>query len=265
MVPSNWKSRKWWQKQGGLGQNAYPWLYFQSELLHKKRQSGLLMRSYLEDHPRQGVISHNSCSIIMITWLVIWLNCVKQLISMDSFLLSSRPRCSNRYPHSTARRLGVPKEAREEIPATTLWGTLPSAADHTYFSETWRTSHLGPCQPLQESPVPRSNILKLLLILSIFIICIDTLHDALNNEWNNKFVKHHQAIAQLTNLTNCWLCTHSPISANSMPYLAIPLSLSEPINISCNWLQINPIAAPQAKWGNVSVALHLMGYASNPG
>lgn len=53
------------------------------------------------------------------------------------------------------------------------------------------------------------------------------LYKVLHEEWDNKFIEHHQAIADLTGLSSCWLCTHSPISAKTMAYVAIPLTKSE--------------------------------------
>ncbi|XP_073525221.1 uncharacterized protein [Phyllobates terribilis] len=54
--------------------------------------------------------------------------------------------------------------------------------------------------------------------------------------FNNKFITHHQILVQeLSQLENnqisdCWICTHSPVSAASMPFLAVPVTLEEILN-----------------------------------
>lgn len=79
--------------------------------------------------------------------------------------------------------------------------------------------------------------MKKTLLLSLLGICmaaklVGGLHQVLNEEWNYRFVRHHQAVAELTGLANCWICTHSPISAKTMPYVAIPLSIQEIYNLT---------------------------------
>lgn len=61
------------------------------------------------------------------------------------------------------------------------------------------------------------------------LTCITALNDVLKDDWDNKLIKHHQVLVKdLKNSKNdvndCWICTHSPMSAGTMLYLAIPVN-----------------------------------------
>ncbi|KAM4012881.1 uncharacterized protein ACNLHF_004386 [Anomaloglossus baeobatrachus] len=64
-----------------------------------------------------------------------------------------------------------------------------------------------------------------------------SLNEELKEDWNNKLIKHHQVLLRDMDSgdrpKNCWICTHSPIASNSMPYLAVPLTPYEVFNYSC--------------------------------
>lgn len=67
-----------------------------------------------------------------------------------------------------------------------------------------------------------------ILILILFLTPLsDGLYEILNEEYDNKFEKYHQVQTTLINATDCWICSHSPISGRTMPYLARPLTMEE--------------------------------------
>ncbi|XP_075720533.1 uncharacterized protein LOC142761223 [Rhinoderma darwinii] len=77
-----------------------------------------------------------------------------------------------------------------------------------------------------------------LVVTLLNLMLVNTLPPYLNkDDWDNTFIKHHQVLYQALkgqdNLTDCWICTHSPVSSKSMPYLAIPVTLNE-IRELCN-------------------------------
>lgn len=75
--------------------------------------------------------------------------------------------------------------------------------------------------------------LLLLLVIRIFLLSMNfALFTRLNDPFDNKFLKYHQGVANEAQLKDCWLCTHSPVVAKTMPYLAAPLS-EEMMNPEC--------------------------------
>ncbi|KAG8549400.1 hypothetical protein GDO81_021287 [Engystomops pustulosus] len=76
-------------------------------------------------------------------------------------------------------------------------------------------------------------LLKILLILPLG----RTFNEMLSGDWDNLLIKHHQVLLKDMRddvlPKDCWICTHSPVSSSSMPYLAIPVALEEVFSI-CN-------------------------------
>ncbi|XP_073506907.1 uncharacterized protein [Phyllobates terribilis] len=88
--------------------------------------------------------------------------------------------------------------------------------------------------------------------------------------FNNKFISHHQILVQeLSQLENnqisdCWICTHSTVSATSMPFLAVPVNLEEILD----WPNCSDILADNAtkfsKLWNTTIGIPVVGWVDLP-
>ncbi|XP_075120523.1 uncharacterized protein LOC142194970 isoform X1 [Leptodactylus fuscus] len=111
---------------------------------------------------------------------------------------------------------------------------------------------MDPCQPLQTC----------LLILIMIGSSISFLKESDSRE--NMLLTHHRILNQYLNVSDCWICTHSPVTASSMAYLAIPVPFEEFFNSGSCWDQrANSNAQFSSQW-NVSVPIPLAGWTSPP-
>ncbi|XP_073528953.1 uncharacterized protein [Phyllobates terribilis] len=88
--------------------------------------------------------------------------------------------------------------------------------------------------------------------------------------FNNKFITHHeilvQELRQLENkqISDCWICTHSPVSAASMPFLAVPITLEEILNWpNCSDTLANNATKFSRLW-NTTVGIPVVGWVDLP-
>ncbi|XP_075122530.1 uncharacterized protein LOC142196211 [Leptodactylus fuscus] len=86
-------------------------------------------------------------------------------------------------------------------------------------------------------------------------------------EVDNKFVRHHLIMVEGFNkaLKNCWICTHSPISSSSLPFIAVPVPMEELINWSgCMDHTHNMKESVWKLWANVTVGIPIVGWTDYP-
>lgn len=65
----------------------------------------------------------------------------------------------------------------------------------------------------------------------------------------------------MKDLSNCWICSHSPISSTSMSYVANPLPETELLDILCSDLIPMNLESPQ---GDTAVSLPVTGWIKYP-
>lgn len=107
------------------------------------------------------------------------------------------------------------------------------------------------------------------LTLAMYMGFVTAFNEVIEKEWDNKLLKHHQILLKdlnngENNLTDCWICTHSPVSATTMSYLAVPVSTEELMSSDCSWLTYLDDTIANHQWENVSVALNIVGYVTTP-
>ncbi|XP_069599234.1 endogenous retrovirus group PABLB member 1 Env polyprotein-like [Ranitomeya imitator] len=120
------------------------------------------------------------------------------------------------------------------------------------------------CKPLQKSSIR-------LMILMLIMLTSTEAWERLNSlaPLNNRFVQHHRKLVHdlLNNtqpLADCWICTHSPVSATSMPFLAVPVSAEEIFawpNCSDNPANNQP---GNTRLWNTSIAIPIVGWVEFP-
>ncbi|XP_075137728.1 uncharacterized protein LOC142213309 [Leptodactylus fuscus] len=105
--------------------------------------------------------------------------------------------------------------------------------------------------------------MKILLMLLLQMVLIMGLHRTLNKEWDNKFIKHH--INEDLNVSDCWICTHSPISSSSLPFITVPVPMEELIHWSgCMDHTHNTKESVWKLWANVTVGIPIVGWTDYP-
>ncbi|XP_073437677.1 endogenous retrovirus group PABLB member 1 Env polyprotein-like isoform X1 [Dendrobates tinctorius] len=82
-----------------------------------------------------------------------------------------------------------------------------------------------------------------------------------SKQWANKFVQYHSYIAQVQNLSNCWICSHAPIAAKTMPYFVTPLTEEELFRGGCWEMRALNLAEQQSQ---TSAALPITGWTRQP-
>ncbi|XP_066450530.1 uncharacterized protein [Eleutherodactylus coqui] len=120
------------------------------------------------------------------------------------------------------------------------------------------------CFPLQAvRRLPGLNKRKYSVILCYLCALITLVfnQDVLDTSCNNKFIKYHRIVSRVKNLSDCWVCTHSPVSAKAMPYFASPLTEQELLTSVC-W---DPplISLPEEQKRTV-IALPVTGWTKHP-
>ncbi|XP_077123761.1 uncharacterized protein LOC143781145 [Ranitomeya variabilis] len=91
----------------------------------------------------------------------------------------------------------------------------------------------------------------------------------LNVDWDNKLIRHHALLIkdmEGQKPKDCWICTHSPVSARTMPYLALPL---EPWQVLTPHCIHNETWTQSRFWGkdvprDISASLAIIGWTANP-
>ncbi|XP_056416440.1 syncytin-A-like [Hyla sarda] len=100
-------------------------------------------------------------------------------------------------------------------------------------------------------------------LFNCLIFYITTLHDELEKHPDDKFLKHHLMLAQNLTVKDCWICTHAPTSARSMPYLAIPVPPHEMFQGDC----FDTLASNKTRYTknwNTSVGIPIVGWIGQP-
>ncbi|XP_073518776.1 uncharacterized protein [Phyllobates terribilis] len=123
---------------------------------------------------------------------------------------------------------------------------------------------MGTCKPLQK------EIVVIVLVLAITIDQGD-LWDKLSSPkpTDNKFIKHHETLVNGLldggqKIADCWICTHSPISATSIPFLAVPMTPEEVFTwTNCSDKLANNQTVNSRLW-NTTVAIPVVGWVGFP-
>ncbi|XP_075190670.1 endogenous retrovirus group PABLB member 1 Env polyprotein-like [Anomaloglossus baeobatrachus] len=111
---------------------------------------------------------------------------------------------------------------------------------------------MGPCQPLQEG---------LILLISISM-CTPFLGPSTPRQ--NSFETHHEVLAEKLEITDCWICTHAPVTASSMPYLAIPVPINEVFQWGGCYNRLSVNDTKYQKLWNTSVPIPIVGWVDFP-
>lgn len=73
-----------------------------------------------------------------------------------------------------------------------------------------------------------------LLLLLLLPAMVYDYHDSLQDILENKLLFMHHCYVQLVNSTDWWICTHSPLSSKTLPYVTIPAPPEELLNTTQN-------------------------------
>ncbi|KAM4048224.1 uncharacterized protein ACNLHF_011136 isoform 1-T3 [Anomaloglossus baeobatrachus] len=96
-----------------------------------------------------------------------------------------------------------------------------------------------------------------------------TLSELLTTDWDNKLIRHHISLTEDMEgekPKDCWICTHSPISSKTMPYLALPLEPQEVLVPDCihneTWTESRFLGEDVPR--DVSATLTIVGWVTKP-
>ncbi|KAG9460727.1 hypothetical protein GDO78_019940 [Eleutherodactylus coqui] len=66
--------------------------------------------------------------------------------------------------------------------------------------------------------------------MELFAPCFAPYEREQNDNAQNQFVRHHQILVDGLNTSqvkDCWICTHAPVTPTSLPFLAVPVPPEE--------------------------------------